>query len=108
MTLTIEISESPDAHEPKLVEAEVHLRKRKYEGQPEELVKSLPHSKVLHVMDESERICGKCGTAMVRHGPFPKPGDNIKLSAGCIPRLAFPCGTTFKTGTAETEILAHR
>lgn len=49
MTLTIGISESPDAHEPKLVEAEVHLRKRKYEGQLEELVKSLPHSKVLHV-----------------------------------------------------------
>lgn len=51
-----DISESPDAYEPKLVEVEGHLRKRKYEGQREELVKSLPYSKVLHVMDESERI----------------------------------------------------
>lgn len=52
----IEISVDPDAHELKLVEVENHFRKRKYEGQREELVKSLPHNKVLHVMDESVSV----------------------------------------------------
>lgn len=45
---------------------------------------------------------------MGSHGPFPKPGDNVRLAAGCILGLAFPCGTTFKTETAETEISEHR
>ena len=49
----IEACAHPDAHEPDLVEVEKHLRKRKYAGQREELVKNLPHSKVLHTIDES-------------------------------------------------------
>lgn len=52
----IETCADPDAHEPELVEVEKHLRKRKYAGQQEELVKNLPHSKVLHTIDESEQI----------------------------------------------------
>src|SRR5699024_7429085 len=58
----------PDAHEPDLVEVEKHLRKRKYAGQREELVKNLPHSKVLHTIDEREQICDKCGSTMVKVG----------------------------------------
>ena len=38
----------PDAHEPDLVEVEKHLRKRKYAGQREKLIKDIPRSKVLH------------------------------------------------------------
>ena len=37
----------PDAHEPDLVEVEKHLRKRKYAGQREKLIKDIPRSKVL-------------------------------------------------------------
>lgn len=33
-------------------------------GQREELVKSIPHSKVLHTIDDSEKICEKCGGTM--------------------------------------------
>ena len=47
----------PDAHEPDLVEVEKHLRKRKYAGQREKLIKDIPRSKVLHTIDESEQIC---------------------------------------------------
>ena len=38
----IESSADPDAPEPDLVEVEKHLRKRKYAGQREELVKNIP------------------------------------------------------------------
>lgn len=58
----------PNAQEPDLVEVEKHLRKKKYTGQREELVKSIPHSKVLHTIDDSEKICEKCGGTMVRVG----------------------------------------
>lgn len=44
----IESCEDLDSPEPDLVEVEKHLRKRKYAGQREELVKNIPHSKVLH------------------------------------------------------------
>ena len=64
----IESSADPDAPEPDLVEVEKHLRKRKYAGQREELVKNFPHSKVLHTMDEREQICEKCGSTMVKVG----------------------------------------
>ena len=62
----IETCADPDAHEPELVEIEKHLRKRKYTGQREELVKNLPHSKVLHTIDEREQICDNCGSTMVK------------------------------------------
>ena len=58
----------PNAKEPKLVEVEKHLRKRKYAGQREELVKDIPRSKVLHTIDESEQVCEKCGNSMVKVG----------------------------------------
>lgn len=64
----IETCADPDAHQPDLVEVEKHLRKRKYAGQREELVKNLPHSKVLHTIDESEQICDNCGSTMVKVG----------------------------------------
>ena len=58
----------PDAHEPDLVEVEKHLRKRKYAGQREKLIKDIPRSKVLHTIDESEQICERCGGTMVKVG----------------------------------------
>ena len=58
----------PDAPEPGLTKVEAHLRKKKYAGQREKLVKNIPHSKVLHTIDESEQICEKCGSTMVRVG----------------------------------------
>lgn len=58
----------PNAPESDLVEVDKHLRKKKYVGQREDLVKSIPHSKVLHTIDESEQICEKCGSTMVRVG----------------------------------------
>ena len=36
---------------PDLVEVEKHLRKRKYAGQREKLIKDIPRSKVLHTID---------------------------------------------------------
>jgi len=36
----------PDAPEPGMTEVEAHLRKKKYAGQREKLVKNIPHSKV--------------------------------------------------------------
>jgi len=58
----------PNAPEPEMVEVEKHLRKRKYVGQREELIKDIPHSKVLHTIDESEQICEKCGGSTVKAG----------------------------------------
>ncbi len=48
--------------------AEKHLRKRKYAGQREKLIKDIPRSKVLHTIDESEQICERCGDTMVKVG----------------------------------------
>ena len=64
----IEVCADPNAHEPELIEVEKHLGKKKYIGQREELVKNLPHSKVLHTIEESEQICDKCGSPMVKVG----------------------------------------
>lgn len=58
----------PNAPEPDLVEVEKHLPKKKYTSRREELVKSIPHSKVLHTIDESEPICEKCGSVMAGVG----------------------------------------
>ena len=51
----IESSADPDAPEPDLVEVEKHLRKKKYAGQREELVKNIPHSKVRHIIMKMNR-----------------------------------------------------
>ncbi len=58
----------PNAEEPELVYVENHLRKRKYTGQREELIKDLPRSKVLHTIDKSEQVCEECGSFMVKVG----------------------------------------
>ena len=50
------------------MEVEKHLRKRKYAGQREKLIKDIPRSKVLYTIDESEQICERCGSAMVKVG----------------------------------------
>ena len=64
----IENNADSDAKEPDLVAVEKHLRKKKYTGQKEALVKNIPHSKVLHTIDESDRTCERCGGTMVRVG----------------------------------------
>lgn len=64
----IENNADPDAKEPDLVAVEKHLRKKKYAGQKEDLVKNIPHNKVLHTIDESDRTCERCGSTMVRVG----------------------------------------
>lgn len=46
----------PKAQEPDLVAAEKHLRKRKYTGQREKLIKDIPRSKVLHTIDERGKV----------------------------------------------------
>lgn len=63
-----ESSANPDIPEPDLIEVGKHLRKKKYAGQREELIKTIPHSKVLHTIDERDQICEKCGSTMVRVG----------------------------------------
>ncbi len=106
----------PNAKEPKLVEVEKHLRKRKYVGQREELIKGLPHSKVLHTIDESEQVCEKCGNSMVRVGEefvrtevqFGGQSDHVKLASGRLSGLDFPCGLPPEAGTAETGLPAYR
>ena len=42
----IESCADPDSPEPDLVEVETHLRKRKYAGQREKLVKNIPHQHI--------------------------------------------------------------
>ena len=85
----IETCADPDAHEPELVEIEKHLRKRKYTGQREELVKNLPHSKVLHTIDEREQICDNCGSTMVKVGEtyaFPPCSTAVLVKLTKIPQ----------------------
>ena len=103
----IEACAHPDAHEPDLVEVEKHLRKRKYAGQREELVKNLPHSKVLHTIDESEQICDKCGSTMVKVGE-----EFVRTEVQFIPaklkvidhyRETYECRSCRKNGTPYME-----
>ena len=103
----IETCADPDAHEPDLVEVEKHLRKRKYAGQREELVKNLPHSKVLHTLDESEQICDNCGSTMVKVGE-----EFVRTEVQFIPaelkvidhyRETYECRLCRKNGTPYME-----
>lgn len=103
----IETCADPNAREPELVEIEKHLRKKKYAGQREELVKNLPHSKVLHVMDESEQICGRCGSPMVKVGE-----EFVRTEVQFIPaklkvidhyRETYECRSCRKTGNPYME-----
>ena len=103
----IETCADPDAHEPDLVEVEKHLRKRKYAGQREELVKNLPHSRVLHTLDESEQICDNCGSTMVKVGE-----EFVRTEVQFIPaelkvidhyRETYECRSCRKNGTPYME-----
>ncbi len=103
----IESCAVPDSPEPDLVEVERHLRKRKYAGQRGELVKDIPHSKVLHTMDEREQICEKCG------GPMVKVGEEfVRTEVQFIPaklkvvdhyRETYECRSCRKKGTPYME-----
>ena len=97
----------PDAHEPDLVEVEKHLRKRKYAGQREKLIKDIPRSKVLHTIDESEQICERCGSAMVKVGE-----EFVRTEVQFIPaslkvvdhyRETYECRACRKNGTPYME-----
>jgi transposase len=103
----IETCADPDAHEPALIEVEKHLRKRKYAGQREELVKNLPHSKVLHTIDEREQICDNCGSTMVKVGE-----EFVRTEVQFIPaelkvidhyRETYECRACRKNGTPYME-----
>ena len=97
----------PNAKEPELVEVEKYLRKRKYTGQREELIKGLPHSKALHTIDESEQVCEKCGSSMVKAGE-----EFVRTEVQFIPaslkvidhyRETYECRTCRKQGTPYME-----
>ena len=103
----VESCADPNAQEPDLVEVENHLRKKKYAGQREELVKSIPHSKVLHTIDDSEKICEKCGGTMVRVGE-----EFVRTEVQFIPaklkvidhyRETYECRACRKRGTPYME-----
>lgn len=103
----IETCADPDAHEPELVEIEKHLRKRKYTGQREELAKNLPHSKVLHTIDEREQICDNCGSTIVKVGE-----EFVRTEVQFIPaklkvidhyRETYECRSCRKNGTPYME-----
>ena len=97
----------PDAHEPDLVEVEKHLRKRKYAGQREKLIKDIPRSKVLHTIDEREQICERCGGTMVKVGE-----EFVRTEVQFIPaslkvidhyRETYECRACRKNGTPYME-----
>ena len=103
----IENNADSDAKEPDLVAVEKHLRKKKYTGQKEALVKNIPHSKVLHTIDESDRTCERCGGTMVRVGE-----EFIRTEVQFIPaklkvidhyRETYECRTCRKKGMPYME-----
>lgn len=103
----IESYADPDAPEPDLVEVEKHLRKKKHAGQREELVKNIPRSKVRHTIAESEQICGKCGSTMVKAGE-----EFVRTEVQFIPaklkvidhyRETYECRSCRKRGTPYME-----
>lgn len=97
----------PNAPEPEMVAVEKHLRKRKYVGQREELIKDIPHSKVLHTIDESEQVCEKCGGSMAKVGE-----EFVRTEVQFIParlkaidhyRETYECRLCRKQGTPYME-----
>ncbi len=103
----IENNADPDAKEPDLVAVEKYLRKKKYAGQKEDLVKNIPHNKVLHTIDESDRTCERCGSTMVRVGE-----EFIRTEVQFIPaklkvidhyRETYECRTCRKKGMPYME-----
>lgn len=103
----VENNADPDAKEPDLVAVEKHLRKKKYAGQKEDLVKNIPHNKVLHTINESDRTCERCGSTMVRVGE-----EFIRTEVQFIPaklkvidhyRETYECRTCRKKGMPYME-----
>ena len=103
----LESCADPDAHEPDLVAVEKHLRKRKYAGRREKLIKDIPRSKVLHTIDEREQICERCGSAMVKVGE-----EFVRTEVQFIPaslkvidhyRATYECRACRKNGTPYME-----
>ena len=103
----IETCADPKAQEPDLVVVEKHLRKRKYTGQREKLIKDIPRSKVLHTIDEREQICERCGGTMVKIGE-----EFVRTEVQFIPaslkviehyRETYECRACRKNGTPYME-----
>ena len=103
----IETCADPKAQEPDPVSVEKHLRKRKYTGQREKLIKDIPRSKVLHTIDEREQICEKCGSAMAKVGE-----EFVRTEVQFIPaslkvidhyRETYECRACRKNGTPYME-----
>ena len=103
----IETCADPKAQEPDPVAVEKHLRKRKYTGQREKLIKDIPRSKVLHTIDEREQICERCGGTMVKVGE-----EFVRTEVQFIPaslkvidhyRETYECRACRKNGTPYME-----
>lgn len=64
--------------------------------------KNTPHSKILHTIDESEQICEKCGSTMVKVGEeFTRTEVQfipVKLKVIDYYREAYECGPAVKRG----------
>lgn len=63
-----EVMEDPDAAEPRVTVTLVHDRKKKAQGQREELLKELPHVKKLCTLGEADRFCETCGNQLYSVG----------------------------------------
>lgn len=60
----IESCADPAAKEPTLIEVETHMRKRKYAGQKAEMLKDIPHKKVVHALSQDEMFCENCNAPL--------------------------------------------
>ena len=56
--------------EPQLTETPVkaHIRKKKFQGQKEQLLSTVPHEEQLHTLPEEERVCAACGAPLSSMG----------------------------------------
>ncbi|WP_407309930.1 IS66 family transposase [Desulfosporosinus sp. SB140] len=101
-----EIQADPLAPEPDLNEVQGY-RKKKFKGQRKELLKDIPHVKRLCTLDERDRFCDVCNTALVPVGE-----EFIRTEIEFIPakvrvidyyRETFECRTCRKNGEPYME-----
>lgn len=101
-----EAQADPMAPEPDLKEVEGYKRK-KFKGQRAELLKDIPHVKRLCTLDEEDRFCEACNTALVSVGE-----EFIRTEIEFIPakvrvidyyRETFECRTCRKNGEPYME-----